>query len=509
MKLAIIICSGVVGIVSLVIGLPLAHAELTRWPKLLWLERNRLVIAGFGAVIVLISIALGVIDESRSKGATEVATGSRPGQLVVKSTAGAAESEIAAASHENADEALRLFVGGDALMRVREYAAAAAAYHASADLIPTKAALTNLAICLRYTSDLEGSSAAARKALTLPTHGAVDEVMNAVALLQLGSTLALLGKPDEARAQLTEALHRFQRLKDSRNHAAAEYQLGSTAYRIGDTKTAMSWFESAHRRFVFAHDAVGEGITLNALGVVKLDAGATDEGLRLLAEAVVLFRQTGDLRNEAGSLMNMASGRQDKCELEQAFKAFQECAVAAKHAGDLSLAAQATANAANALLESGDSAAVRRVAQDALDICRSVVAPEPQGWAHLYIAGSYNLERQFDKAELEVRLARKSLGGVNAIGVLAANVEEAKIIMGHGNYVAAERMLREADQHARESGFDSLRPGILGLIADTWQARGDKAKVLQALSEAAGVVREHALVNCDARALEKRLRGTT
>jgi tetratricopeptide (TPR) repeat protein len=469
MHLALIVCSALSGVLALVVGVPIAKPELDRWPRLAWIDRSRIFIASAAFLLTIVSGVLSVVTAQRSD-----RTGDRSeGTDSLKTTLDAVQSEIVDASTSNAGEALRFSRLGDQLVNAKEFAAAATAYRKSVESMPTKSALTNLAVALRYSSDSNGSIEAARRAISIPPF---DNIVHATALLQLAIGLTEMGKRDEAWLHLTEALRRFREAHDPLGIGDAEYARGVFEIRGGNADAAVPWLESAQMRFVSQNDKPRQATVMNVVGVMKLDAGETDEGIQALTAAVAIFRETGNTTDEAGALMNIGTARLDRCELADALSAYSESAAAAKRANNFAVAALAVANQAGVILEDGKLGAARQKAQEALGLCQIVISPEAEGWAHLHIATAWNRERRFEDAQAEAEIARTKFVNVNPIGFLAATLEEARVASHTGRYREASELLKDAEAKAASLHFELYRPSVLVGVSELREAQGNRVK---------------------------------
>ncbi|HKR66687.1 MAG TPA: hypothetical protein VJZ00_23370 [Thermoanaerobaculia bacterium] len=374
------------------------------------------------------------------------------------------------------------------------------------DSLATKSALTNLALALRYSSESEKSVNAARRAIEIQPF---DGVLHANALLQLAIGLTELGKREEARLRLEDAFKRFSDAKNALGIGATEYALGVFEYRGGNAKQAETWLKSAHTRFAAENDKPSQAAVMNVLGVMKLDSGATDDGIRSLREAIALFRETSDPTGEAGALLNIGTARQDKCELADALSAYGECANAAKVVKNYALAAFAVGNESSALLEDGKFVEARQKAQETLGLCHLVESPEAEGWAHVYIATAANRQGQFDEAVRESLLARQKLQDVNAAGLLAVAMEEARTAIGTRRLSDASIILDAAQKTASEPHFELYLPAVLSVVAELREAEGDVVKTREALTAARDMNVRHGIRNCEARRIEQRLAALT
>ena len=504
MKVALAIVTAVSGILAVGVSLPITRRELRRWPRLLWIERNRFGIGAGAIFLTVVAGILAILDMRRTKDPLQMTMGRTPTLTV---TSSAVEREIDKMSSRQGQEAKDLVRSGETLMKNQEFAAAAKAFRRSAEYVPSKGALTNLAVCTRYTSNFDESIDAARRAIALPQSDDEDKLLHANAMLQLGITLTDAGKRDEARSFLLDAYQRFKQSRYNLGLANAEYAFGVLEYRGGNTKAAVAQFTSASARFYRAQDKLGLASVMNVLGVTKLEAGATDEGVKSLENAAALYRETGYRKGEAGALLNIGSARQDQCQLEAAILAYNSCAETARKIDNKFLTILATANAASALLERGDHRGAEQKAAEAMKMAADIKAPEGEAWTHLTLAGVYREQRRVEEAKSEVARAKAKFENVSAVGALVSTIEEARLAILVKRYDQAALLLQNAQTAAASSDYNLYRPSIFEVTADLWEAKGNRAEANKALMAARDLNRQFAIVNCAAKRIETRLRG--
>jgi tetratricopeptide (TPR) repeat protein len=119
--------------------------------------------------------------------------------------------------------------------------------------------------------------------------------------MNVGPTLAALGRSDEAIAAGRRALAFFAGGKEAHNHAKSMANLGTTLARAGATHTAEA--VAVLTEAMALEDAAGLASwladTKEVLGDLLVGLGRVDEGRRLRAEAAALFEELGDRADRA------------------------------------------------------------------------------------------------------------------------------------------------------------------------------------------------------------------
>jgi tetratricopeptide (TPR) repeat protein len=502
MKLALIVISAVAGMLSILSGLQVDRV-LKRWPRLAWIANHRFYFSATALLLAAVYGMIAAVESMREAKAIAIEAGPRA-SLVAGVTSDGWAREVDARVAFRRQEASEFFRSGEALLHTQDYLAAATAFRRSTDAIPTLASLANLSVSLRLAGDLPGSADAAQRAIALPRHKGLNDLLYANALLQLGTTLTEMGKQQDARVYLDDAQRRFRELHFDAGIGTMEYAWGVFDARGGNPARAERHFAAARELFERSGDDVGIGNASNALATIALDRGGIERGIELLSDAAGAFERSNYRMGLAGVQLNRGTVLQDQCQLDDALSAYDAAAEAARSISYRPIQALATANAASALMEQGKVEASLRRGEEALAICRGAVIPQAEGWAHLMIAEAKIEQRAFDVAEKELEAVNAALRGVDASGVLAAQIDEAKIRIRTGRLDDAQQQLDAARARAPMLGAIFL-PSILAVQADLAEARGNRGEARALLTQARDLNRQQHLTGCDVRKIEARL----
>jgi tetratricopeptide (TPR) repeat protein len=113
-------------------------------------------------------------------------------------------------------------------------------------------------------------------------------------LNSLGVTLKALGRHDQARARLHEAITLHRRSANPRLEGHALAALGDLSLETGDTEQALRCYESSRAIRQRIGDRLGEGWMLLALARVPLDQGPSDRARLLSAQAAEIAAEFDD-----------------------------------------------------------------------------------------------------------------------------------------------------------------------------------------------------------------------
>lgn len=505
MKFAFIVATAACAMLTLICSLQPQGPELKRWPKLRWIDQNRFFI-GVAALVLTVVCAVLALAEART--ADLRTTHDRGQQLALRVSAAAMQQEMSNRAYRNTTAAVAMFQGGERLMENRQFRAAASAFRDSAAHAPTKAALGNLALCLRYHGNTQGALEAAQRAVALPQEATPNgRLMHGNALLQAGISLSDLGERDRASDALEDAYRQFEAEREFVAVAAAQYALAINDFRAGRTSKALRDLAAANSLFGRASEFAGQASTQNAIGVIRLETGETDAGLTILNEAVALFARADDIAGQAGVLLNIASAREDRCELQTALKLYGQSAVFAEQVGDGYLLALANSSSAGVLLEQGDAAAAHRRARAALLHAQGTTVSEDDAWAHLVLGRIFRQETCFKSAADELALAQRKFTKVSITGHLATTLEQARLARDSKELSHAAALLDHAIDVVEDAGYELYRPTIMALRAEILEAEGQPQKAVAMFGMAHQVNKRRRITNCMARAIEARLQA--
>ena len=505
MKIAVIVATGLCALLGILANFPpLERRRPGRRRVWRWITERKVginVALGFATFVLL---GLTLADHLQQPDPLEVRLDPN-GNVVTKVQASAIEREIRAEAGDRERKAVRLIERGDDLLNQQRIAEAAAAYRESAEIMPSRMALLNLALCQRYQSELDAAIDTLRKSRKMSSDTPLAQLLDANALLHLGSVYSRKGDPEQASANLREASKQFIKLKHVGGEAAAEYELGILAYRTGDPAGAAKHFAVARDKFAETKSDIGQATLLSTLAIVDTDQGRTRQAIESLSEARILFQGANQRVSEAGVLLALGNARQSQCDLTPALHAFEEAATIAEEAGNRALSAQAVANAANIFLEQRNTTETRRRAGKALQIARSAQAVDAEGSAHLYLATAARLEGDLTEAKRELQIAKEQLWQLDVLYQIALLVADAQIALAARELGHAEESLDEAMKLAKAASYYHEQVTILIAKSDVAMVRGDRATAIQVLEAARDISRSHGSARCDSKEIPAKL----
>lgn len=223
-----------------------------------------------------------------------------------KATQLALHSEISRDAQERAAAAIDSFAEGDAAMQRSAWGTAADAYRRSVALVPSKSALLNLGIVLRYTGYLLEAIDALNQALQLPSSRSM-RLVDGNCWLQLGMSHQASGSFMKAHRAFEISLLIFREVGDYASQGAALINLGWQAYSRGDLNEATLCFRLALELDVMCHDRTGEARMLTALGNIDVAKGKFLDAKVTLSQALQIYEEVNSHeRGEARALEGLA-----------------------------------------------------------------------------------------------------------------------------------------------------------------------------------------------------------
>lgn len=143
-------------------------------------------------------------------------------------------------------------------------------------------------------------------------------------LNSLGVIFRSLGRMEQARRYLEQALQLYQESGNRTGEAWALNDLGRVFVDIGNRECARQDYERALRIFQEQGDQRGEGSTLNNLGWVSVMQGEDEQARDYYGQALLLFRGIGDRLGEGSTLNSLGRAHEDIGQLEKAQEYFDQ-----------------------------------------------------------------------------------------------------------------------------------------------------------------------------------------
>ncbi|GAA3190800.1 BTAD domain-containing putative transcriptional regulator [Dactylosporangium siamense] len=270
---------------------------------------------------------------------------------------------IAQAYKWHAGTMLRLCRPADSIEYLRE----AATYYAAAGMPGQLGAVeVNLGVVCRVTGRLEESLAHHRTGHRLCREaGDVSSLLRGIA--DRGSALLRLGRPEQARVALREAvigMHQQSATASAEAWAASEF--GRVHLALGHPRLALLLLRRALRINTEANNPAGAAETLGSIGRAHAALGDLDEALRCQLDACEQVRHLPDphfeplVRNDLGATLTLL-GRTD-----EAIAVYERVLLLAAQTGQRYEQARAHAGRADALRRAGRDDTGERAAARAL-----------------------------------------------------------------------------------------------------------------------------------------------
>ncbi|MHC4549417.1 MAG: serine/threonine-protein kinase [Planctomycetota bacterium] len=200
-------------------------------------------------------------------------------------------------------------------------------------------------------------------------------------LLRKVDRLDLLGRQDEERGALEEALALADGLGDPALRSRARRALGAHLIRISEYAGARGWLEQALDIARAAGDRRAEASSIGNLGVVLVHLGRYEEAREHHERALALHRETGNRRGEARATNNLefVFGRLGR--YAEARWHYERALSLAREIGYRRGEARATNNLGSAFGRLGWHEEARRHHDLALALAREIGYRRGEGWA--------------------------------------------------------------------------------------------------------------------------------
>ena len=258
------------------------------------------------------------------------------------------------------------------------------------------------------------------KALRLPIEGAPRLSLQ----LQLGSDFSLMGRYEEAKAQLVPALHSARQLGDRSAEASALAELGRIVGVFqGDEKAGRQYFDEALPIARELGDRPTLLFILRQLGNMVIARGDYQPAVEFLEESIAIARKLGDSYSVAQGLNSLGLAFHVHDDLERAASTYAEAMGLAQELGNRGLVSLVAQNIGDIYLEQRKYQAALQEGLAALKLAEESGSDYLAGYAHITIAGAqiglgeYESARQhLDRA---IRLS-KELGSIAQVLIVLA-----------------------------------------------------------------------------------------
>jgi tetratricopeptide (TPR) repeat protein len=153
-------------------------------------------------------------------------------------------------------------------------------------------------------------------------------------LYELGEVYRDLGRVDDARNTLTEALASINHDEENADVAGVLNSLGTVQLKLREADLAIVSFQASLDHLKRSGDAVRIGGVLNNLGLAQLERGNWKAAEETLMESLQSKRAAGEVLGQATTLLNLTKAQAAQGLLEEACISAEKAAVFYETAGD-------------------------------------------------------------------------------------------------------------------------------------------------------------------------------
>ncbi|MGW0778840.1 tetratricopeptide repeat protein [Streptomyces sp. NPDC002835] len=357
-----------------------------------------------------------------------------------------------------------------------------------ADQYTRAAALNNFAVAMATTGDFDAAMSALQDAAHLGSEVCDRSAAYALMLSNLGATLLLGRRLDEAVRVLGEAAEKYAEIGDRPARAQALSNLGIALLDCGRTEEALAqlqWAQELSEQVQMAvHD---KAVLLTNLGTALVRTGRLDEGMDKLATAAQRSGQSGDERGQATVLESLGRAMIEAGQFDEAIRCFSRAGITYNELGDLHSEARAGNNLGLALLEDDQDA------QALLELERArnmYLAVDDRHSAAQCLNNVGNALRRLGRHDEAVHTLSQAITELRAVADEAA-LAEALLNLGLSHVAQGEAEAASAALSASVEAHSSLgditaRARALHALGRTAHSAGDRLAVqhLRAASEA-------------------------
>lgn len=336
-----------------------------------------------------------------------------------------------------------------------------------------------------YTGRYDDAEAAAAQMLALARE-AGNRPTQATALIVLGTARNWRETPAEAVEPLQRAVVMSREAGDTALEADAQAALASALLGMAEYETAETAAHRALRLREDIGDELGQAEVLATLGIIYMEQGELDGAESCYRRALELNRTIGLRYGEGRTLLNLDNIQYVRGHIGAAIERYEAGVTIFREIGSRRGEVQAALNMASARLNFvGDTEAIRRCAEDALEYARETGVALIEGQA-LNLLGTLALRRS------DLDDARRHLdAGMAALDI--SSVEWMKAQAYHDMVVLSlaegdpERALAEvtaAEELCRAFGLADLLTDLRSLRSEVLLALGRPDEALAATGDA-------------------------
>ena len=294
-----------------------------------------------------------------------------------------------------------------------------------------------------------------KKALELPVEGAPNLRLQ----LQLGGNFSLMGRYEEAKAQLVPALQSARQLGDRSAEASALAELGRVVGVFqGDEEAGRRYFDEALSIARELEDRPALLFILRQLGNMANARGDHRQAIEFLEESIAIARELRDTRSVAQGLNSLGNtfGLQD--DLERAASTYAEALGLAQALGDRGLVSMVTQNISRMYVVQGKYQAALEEGRVSLKLAEESGSDYLASEAHWTIAGAEIELGKFQSARQHLHKAiRLSREMGSTAGILYVVDHYARLKASEGDRVVALSLLGLVSAHPARDAFSRQR----------------------------------------------------
>jgi LuxR family transcriptional regulator, maltose regulon positive regulatory protein len=318
--------------------------------------------------------------------------------------------------------------------------------------------LARKATVLRYQGRYQESIGCCQKALALVGGDTPPErSARALALNNTGLCAIGLGRLDEGRRALYQAMALYEELGATYHLALAHHDLGLSHEMGGDLAGALDHYQAALACWQELGSLSPWANTLNSLGVVHYLKGEYDQARLLLNQALLKAQQAGDLRIQAYALASLGDLHCDVGAYELAQGAFGQALETARRAHLGLIIPYALDGLGNVARLRGDWPEAAKRLHQALEHAEQHGSTHEAGRCHISLGILANDRGDLEAARAHLDQAVELLAASGLQQPLArAHLHRAQTAFLAGEPAAAGADLRRALALAGELGFDQF-----------------------------------------------------
>jgi tetratricopeptide (TPR) repeat protein len=198
----------------------------------------------------------------------------------------------------------------------------------------------------------------------------------AVSHVSLANACTRLGRHEDARSHLEQAVHLYEELEDKTGQAQAHRSIAWVFEQLGEFREALPHAQRALELSVAAGQQTGQARALNAIGWFYLQLGDPEEALVHCQLALTLHKEIEDQIWQANTLDSIASAYHRLGRYEEAAAYYREALDLYRDFGDRYNEADSWACLGDTYLAAGDSASADAAWRNALAILDDLGHPD-------------------------------------------------------------------------------------------------------------------------------------